>query len=490
MSDGYRYIPGAYGPHGPFPQAEGGYFPDLPEALPNSSAAVLEEIAVRVVRKVDEVSRKSGKSRKATLAALARGEYGEAWKKHIETIKLEAPHLLTLAGQLGVAVGQVRALSNSGSRMLYHIGKRRPYPVPYKHDPERGWKREGRNLKGKKAVFLTPHPIWTSQVHGVSGNVYAFEVPYSVIRASGGIRVYDWGPELVITEDNWDKVKFVGKVMSRRDLEQEVRKAMTLHAASDWMGKNVRDPDALKVIEKGRERAIRQRRLELDTLQAASREMSPEDFKAWRKQQRKEFRLTRSWGFSSKTNPSRKNPTRKIDGITVEPYDKARDQINAQRRAIYEDKLKRLLGINYKQPFRSPHGVRLDSALWWTGQQAFVREAHRFAFAAGTAVQQKTGWLKRGSQDITKRTRERSKERHEEKSEAERLLDKQNYEEMLAIVRENYYRVLTYAGKAYIWPMPPGQKRPKAMTVDAAVKQAKFLSERRDPRNTGRWWTP
>lgn len=27
MSDGYRYIWGAYGPHGPFPQAEGGYFP-------------------------------------------------------------------------------------------------------------------------------------------------------------------------------------------------------------------------------------------------------------------------------------------------------------------------------------------------------------------------------------------------------------------------------------------------------------------------------
>ena len=27
MTSGYRYIWGAYGPHGPFPQAQGGYFP-------------------------------------------------------------------------------------------------------------------------------------------------------------------------------------------------------------------------------------------------------------------------------------------------------------------------------------------------------------------------------------------------------------------------------------------------------------------------------
>lgn len=187
---------------------------------------------------------------------------------------------------------------------------------------------------------------------------------------------------------------------------------------------------------------------------------------------------------------TRPNPARKVNGISVEEYDPAREQINAQRRAIYESRLKRLRGIDYKQPFRSPSGERLDSACYRSGMRDDVDDARVYAFRAGTRVQQRTGYVERGSQRETKRTRERSRERLQSQSLPQKVRAVQEYEEMLALGRKSYYRVLTHGQRAFVWPMQPGQKMPEKLTLAEAVKRAKFLSERRDPRVTGKYWKP
>lgn len=465
MSDGYRYIPGAYGPHGPFPQAEGGYHPPR----------------IRVNRSQNPLSR---------LWGVATEHLGRPFPRQmlLDVVRVQGRSLwIDNQAYYALPEDEFDALTDALEDLEWHDtdeGMRKAHDLRggmkrgswgvYAHSKRVSAKSTIKDLASLDAeISVTPgkdleRTAWArGQVLVLFKGTPSFcaDVDVDSAPTRRGMRVPG-------RKSEWADLGYAECFLRPEDSE-----IVEILYASDLSTK-----DQAELCRQAQEAGVPVRRL-----QRRKKRISGEEPQKSAQKRTLSQKLSR---FGKNIVNPKTNPTRKIDGITVEPYDKARDQINAQRRAIYEDKLKRLLGINYKQPFRSPHGVRLDSALWWTGQQAFVREAHRFAFAAGTAVQQKTGWLKRGSQDITKRTRERSKERHEEKSEAERLLDKQNYEEMLAIVRENYYRVLTYAGKAYIWPMPPGQKRPKAMTVDAAVKQAKFLSERRDPRNTGRWWTP
>jgi hypothetical protein len=111
----------------------------------------------------------------------------------------------------------------AGSRVLYHIGPRKPKPeIGYKN---RGWKYRSRDLEElepgwqrpwliervTKAVFLTTQPDRVWKHHSRQGNVYAFRVPEWVIKEAGGIHEFDMAPEILIPEHLWPHVEFLGK---------------------------------------------------------------------------------------------------------------------------------------------------------------------------------------------------------------------------------------------------------------------------------------
>jgi len=104
--------------------------------------------------------------------------------------------------------------SKSGTRILYHIGKGYPQPVPYGRDDWRrgGWERYwAKYSPEEKVVFLTPDFVRVHNNHGIDGNLYIFEVPEWVIKEAGGIHVYDYAPEVIIPEHLWKHVIFKGK---------------------------------------------------------------------------------------------------------------------------------------------------------------------------------------------------------------------------------------------------------------------------------------
>lgn len=106
---------------------------------------------------------------------------------------------------------------NSGSVILYHIGKTPPKPKPNRRGEQwdRYWVKPT-----EPVVFLTPDPVQVAYRHGKHGNVYAVSVPYEVIKASGGIHVYDRAREVLIPESQWGKVKLLGISMREKELEK------------------------------------------------------------------------------------------------------------------------------------------------------------------------------------------------------------------------------------------------------------------------------
>lgn len=121
---------------------------------------------------------------------------------------------------------------NNNSRTLYYIGKRPASPKP---KPERrwmdagqlgdAWVREWLDKPVKKAVFLTTEPISVGIRHGVWGHVYAYSVPEWVINKAAGLHRFDKATEIVIPDDLWKHVKFLGKSMDEGEFDKKMEKA-------------------------------------------------------------------------------------------------------------------------------------------------------------------------------------------------------------------------------------------------------------------------
>jgi len=117
-----------------------------------------------------------------------------------------------------------------GGRTLYHIGKRPAQPRPnikgWTWNPDGPYKRKW--LPGgtySVGVFLTPDPLSVAKHHGVMGHVYAYKVPEKVIRDSGGIHRYEKATEVIIPEEYWHKVRFLGKSMDKSELRDKIHPA-------------------------------------------------------------------------------------------------------------------------------------------------------------------------------------------------------------------------------------------------------------------------
>lgn len=114
------------------------------------------------------------------------------------------------------------------TRTLYHIGKRPPSPKPYNSDLSDKWERDWLPEGISSGVFLTPNPIEVRISHYKWGHVYTFEVPEWVIRKSGGIHRFDNASEVLIPENLWKYVKFVGKSIDKDELEELAKKEMSI----------------------------------------------------------------------------------------------------------------------------------------------------------------------------------------------------------------------------------------------------------------------
>ena len=151
---------------------------------------------------------------------------------------------------------------NKDKRVLYHINKYRPARPQLKTrymqewdssaiDPDTGektgnmvnvpgtntWERYWLKDSIKSGVFLTPNPLDIAMFHGRVGNVYAYMVPEWVIAKAGGIHRYDWGSEILISEDIWNEagvkggppyektgeIEFLGKSMDAQELRDSMK---------------------------------------------------------------------------------------------------------------------------------------------------------------------------------------------------------------------------------------------------------------------------
>ena len=157
-------------------------------------------------------------------------------------------------------------------------------------------------------------------------------------------------------------------------------------------------------------------------------------------------------------------------------YDPTEEQKRAQVQAIYETEVRRELGLPYDTSFRDGRGNRLDVKhrivgpnVW--GMQGGLRIRH-------------------GDKDYLRKAKQRYRD-------VDHLVrNRQDYEETLALHRQSgFYRPTqepTKDGLRYfVWPMPPGVELPMWMVDKAAAKEyARELSDRHDPRRTGKWWKP
>lgn len=112
-------------------------------------------------------------------------------------------------------------LSEAGksARTLWHIGPRPAKPkmrvgrtydrgTEWEWTASPGWYRHKLGDKAEidvPAVFLSDNPHGIAMNHGRVGNVYAYSVPEWVIKESGGMQRFDWGSEIVIREETWNK---------------------------------------------------------------------------------------------------------------------------------------------------------------------------------------------------------------------------------------------------------------------------------------------
>jgi len=91
----------------------------------------------------------------------------------------------------------------------YEKDKLKERPDLYEPGYTRPWL--GKEKTGP-VVFLSDDPSGIWNHHGIRGNLYAYRVPMSVIKQSGGIHRYDYGREILIPETLWGQVEFMGKV--------------------------------------------------------------------------------------------------------------------------------------------------------------------------------------------------------------------------------------------------------------------------------------
>lgn len=118
----------------------------------------------------------------------------------------------------------------SGSVIMYHVGKRPPQPKPYRGDIFGGWNRKWLGSDVPEAVFLTDRPVDVGVHHGIFGNVYAYRIPMSVVRDSGGIHRFEDVREIVVPADLWDRVQFLGKSMDADEFAEQVSKATSIRS--------------------------------------------------------------------------------------------------------------------------------------------------------------------------------------------------------------------------------------------------------------------
>lgn len=172
-------------------------------------------------------------------------------------------------------------------------------------------------------------------------------------------------------------------------------------------------------------------------------------------------------------------------------YDIEQEQLRAQGQAIYESYVMRLLGKKHFRDLRT--GRRIDLDLDPDVRREMISA---YLFAAGTRVAQRTGYAEPGTRTATSKAKERSRERTEAAWADALLRNRQDYEETLALARKGpFYRVVperTQEGVRYfVWPMPPGVVVPGPGLSEAiADVVAAKLNAERDPRRTGRYWSP
>ena len=130
-------------------------------------------------------------------------------------------------------------------------------------------------------------------------------------------------------------------------------------------------------------------------------------------------------------------PTRKPAPKKARPYDPSEEQFHAQVQAIYESQVKKELGKKSTAPFKSPRGVRLDTAALKAGTltRTDLRRLLKSAFVIATKVGQKHGWLEPKTQKATTKGRMRSMERYLD--EGKRKANRKDYEQTLALVRKS-----------------------------------------------------
>jgi len=189
-------------------------------------------------------------------------------------------------------------------------------------------------------------------------------------------------------------------------------------------------------------------------------------------------------------------------------FDPREWQLHAQTNGIYESLVKKKLGA---KTFRSPdqRQLRLDAHyLMNNPSPETVRELRGLvsrAFGSTVGPGQKHSWVKAGTRSPSARSAGASLERYQgtylgtdgKVRDFDDLVNtRQSYEEMLAICRDQFYRVTeepTSSGNKYfVWPMVPGQRLPGPglTTEQAAIRFAVRMSEQRDPRRTGKWHIP
>jgi len=166
------------------------------------------------------------------------GDPGFAWSKKVRN-QMEAADKKSKKGSVVPKSVRYRGatyqlVEADGYMTLYFIGKRPAKPVlklqpAYFNDPEDpsyereqlkkspgmydpGYSRPWLEEDAGPVVFLSDNPAGIWHNHGIRGNLYAYKVPMSVVKKSGGLHMFDHGREILIPEELWDQVQLIGKV--------------------------------------------------------------------------------------------------------------------------------------------------------------------------------------------------------------------------------------------------------------------------------------
>ena len=376
------------------------------------------------------------------------------------------------------------AKSNGGSRILYHIGKTKPIPRPWSgHITGGPWQSHDDMVEG---VWLSPNYLDVAHLHGIKGNVYAYEVPVGVIHKAGRARRFEHATEVFIPASLWTAVKFAGKKMDAATLREANRK---MELERGHLSLSMREEANMTAKDRKEYRRL-------------TREQHPAS--KLTRQKRRKFKGL-GWGAVPRDNTKR---TKSNPGKDQDIYLPEEEQLRAQRQAIYETSLSRKMGKKYPPPagsdvggwtipkaFRDTRGKRLDAKIIRKeGPDQLRPYMQRRMFAMGTGVQQRDSRLKKGTQTPTAKAIRESKARY---SDVDKLVrNRQDYEESLAIARKSsFYRITKEPTKRgweyFVWPLPPGERIPTAYKREGdARRRATSLERTANPLYSDKWWTP